>query len=208
MMHFSKTTLPVVITVLTGILVLFGNFLRPFSGIANRLVEWQVIVAGIALGLGAANLVRIHSTNLRLRRGKDWRLSALTLIALLGYSVVGLSLGTKHPIWLWVFDWMYSPTYTTIMSLLGFYVCSAAYRAFRLKDFQTFLFLLAGLIVLAGQVGLGQVMFPGVDKVSAWLMMNPTAASMRGLMIVGGIGVAMVSIRILLGIERHMLGGG
>jgi hypothetical protein len=47
--------------------------------------------------------------------------------------------------------------------------------------------------------------FPIVDKISFWLLDNPSMAGSRALMLTGGIGGVVLGIRILLGLEKGAL---
>lgn len=207
-MQFAKSTLPTVVTIVTGLLVLLGQFIPELSPAAKQIIDWQVTVAGIALGLGAANLIRIHMRNIQLRRGTTWPLSVATLVSLVVFATIGIAFGSNNPTWVWIFNNVHQPMHTTMASLLAFWVCSASYRAFRLRNFHSGIFLVTGLIVILGQVGIGQVALPGIQNVSSWFLSVPASASLRGLGIVMGLGVCAVTMRVLLGLERGATGGG
>ncbi len=55
----------------------------------------------------------------------------------------------------WLFDSAYSPIDMTMFALLAFFVASASYRAFRIRNFEASLLLFAGVLVMIGAVPFG-----------------------------------------------------
>ena len=55
----------------------------------------------------------------------------------------------------WLFDSIYSPLDTTMFALLAFFVASASYRAFRIRNFEASLLLIAGVLVMVGAIPAG-----------------------------------------------------
>jgi len=55
----------------------------------------------------------------------------------------------------WLFDSIYSPLDTTMFALLAFFVASASYRAFRIRNFEASLLLIAGVLVMMGAIPAG-----------------------------------------------------
>jgi hypothetical protein len=104
---------------------------------------------------------------------------------------------------------MVSPLQSTMFALLSFYVASAAYRAFRARNFEATILLIAAIIVMMGRIPFGDMVTGGrMTPLSEWIMSIPNAAAQRGIIIGAALGAASMSIRIILGIERTYLGTG
>ena len=205
-----RKTVPLTLGFLSGSIILAKYFL-PGSAFLNVLgtdvVNWRTIVAAFALGLGAVNLLGAHLRKI-VRREKGWDASVVLLLSLIGFTVIGIVEGTTSPKYQWGFNYLYQPVYSGISSLLAFMITSASYRSFRFKDWQSGILMLSAIVVMLGQVGIGQVHVKSLPPISAWIMAVPNTAGMRGIAIGGALGAIALSLRVLLGLERGYLGGG
>jgi hypothetical protein len=157
----------------------------------------------------------------------DWFLAAATigsfvLIIVGGFAYSGgrqfMEPGTA-------FDYLYVNVYSTLAStmfaMLAFFVASASYRAFRARNKEAAMLLLAAFFVMIGRVPLAGLIggfMPGESAIWAstdgvlsacadWVMNFPNAAGQRAIMIGIALGVVSTSLRIILGVERSHLGG-
>lgn len=97
---------------------------------------------------------------------------------------------------------------STMFAMLAFYMCSAAYRAFRMRNLHAGVLLVSAFLVMLGQIPLATAYIPWLHDLRQWILDVPNLASKRGIMIGVGLGAAATSFKIILGIERAWLGGG
>jgi hypothetical protein len=101
------------------------------------------------------------------------------------------------------------PLEATVMALLGFYITYAAYRAFRLRSLEATVMMLSAAIVILGSDSFGGWLTGG--RLTVWADFDNrvlNSGMQRGLLI--GIGVAAIaaSLRIMLGLEKGIMGSG
>lgn len=212
-----KRQIPVMLAILASLYPVFAFFVpnRGVNAFNKGLDEWMVVIASFALLLGIVSMVQVNIAKVRKRR-KGWTFSAIVLVSFAIMSAFGLFGGqgeremadgtVRLEPFTWVFQWMYAPLQSTMFSLLAFYVASAAYRAFRVKNVEASLLLVGALIIMIGRIPLGQMISPVVPDVAEWVMKFPNAAAQRGVIIGAALGAAAMSIRIMVGIERPYLG--
>jgi hypothetical protein len=113
----------------------------------------------------------------------------------------------------WLYEYVYSSLSATMFALLAFFVASASYRAFRARNLEATILLLAGFFVMLGRVPLGDLIsgwMPEGWQIShwaGWIMNVINTAGQRAIMIGIALGLVSTSLRIILGLERAYLGG-
>lgn len=203
-----RKEIPLVITFLAGTAVILGYFLDVpiFEVTISRMVlNWAVLIAAFALALGAGNLTIVHSRAIQ-RRSPNWYLSVLLIVSLYGYLVLGVVRGMTSLEYQWLFHGVLVPGNATVFSLNGFFIISAAYRTWRLRNWRAALLVITALLVTLGRVGIGQAMWPELGPISSWIMSFPNAAGMRGIIIGAALGTISLGSRVILGIERSHFG--
>jgi len=109
---------------------------------------------------------------------------------------------TKH-FYRVLYDGLFLPLGSAMFSLLGFYVASAAYRAFRVKSTESALMILAALIVMLGQVPFGVILWKELPELRTWLLQVPSSAAFRAIEIGASVGALVMAFRMWLSIESE-----
>ncbi len=190
--------LATVIAISVGFLILLDIFLN--TGISYFLMLWASIIVAFALMLGVVNLWWTHIDKIR-KRQKGWLYSIVLLISFIVTLAVGWS-GPDSPGGQGVFEYVLRPLESTFFALIAFFIATAAYRAFRIKDFETFLLVAFAIIVLLGQVPAGFQLWPDFPLVKEWVLRVPTLAGMRGILLGVSLGIIATSLRVLFGADR------
>lgn len=186
------------IAVSAGGIVFLDLFLD--TGVRFFLMLWASVVVAFALLLGMVNLFRTHLDKIRDKQ-KGWFYSAVLIISFALTLIVGRA-GPDSAGGQTVFDYVLRPLESTFFALTAFFMASAAYRAFRIKDFESFLLVAFAIIVLLGQVPAGFYLWPDFPLVKEWVLRVPTLAGMRGILLGVALGTIATGLRILLAADR------
>jgi len=192
----------VVVAFACGVLMLLDYYLTVplFKTVAQEVRAWAVIISAFALGLGAINLIRVHSANVR--KGRQGVFSSVLIAGFAIIVVVGLSGGTTSETYNFLFNNVVVACGTTMYSMLAFYLASASFRAFRARNLEAGILLVSAVVLMLGRVPIGEVISPGLPGIADWIMNVINTAGQRGVMICSALGYISISLRMLLGLER------
>ena len=171
----------------------------------------------------------------------------------------GAHVQTKGSLMYWMFINLYTPLGAAMFALLAFFVASASYRAFRIRNFEATLLLVAGIILMVGRVPIGglipwwvvstmfifgivaiaapfikdrRILFGivsggilifiisgtvmgwnknppallSIPVIQDWIFAFPALAGSRALTIGIALGIIATSFRIIIGLDKSVLG--
>ena len=192
---FWKRQIPIFIVALIGSITLFGWFIdqpdvKEFIG--DDATQWFDVLASFAIILGALNLIKLQIQKVMYQK-PGWQYSVIAVLGFIfaiiaGFFVKGVDdsvaqwgahVTSDGTLFKWMFDYVFSPMSATMFSLLAFFVASASYRAFRIRNFEATLLLVSGIIIMVGRVPIGGV-------ISSWFIMY---------LIVLGLGIYVNSLK-------------
>ena len=218
-----RREIPLFITIFVGFLAILSFFSPPFEPLGEDFTLFFDIIAVFAFFLGGGNLMRVHIEKL-IKRKTDWGFSLVTLGGFLLMLIAGLGkIGaesitsdiTREGLFSVMYYNVHMPLASTMYALLAFFVASASYRAFRAKNREATVLLIAAFIILLGSTPIGQMLtgwmpegmsILEIPNLAVWIMSSPNLAGQRAIMIGIGLGVVSMSLRLILGIERTYLG--
>lgn len=218
-MRFLKTTLPLVLAFLLGV-VGIAVFFSPHpvaEGVKTEISVWGRYIGIVTMFIGLYSILRLHANRVR-RTHRGWGYSGLFLVAFVIVAAAGMYNSGHGPLAprddknnydlvSWSFDWIQAPASSTMFSILGFFICSAAYRTFRAKTLEAAVLLIAALVVMLGQIPLAASISKGIPWLSNWLMDTPNMAVKRAIGFGICLGTVGTALRVMFGIERSYLGG-
>jgi hypothetical protein len=181
------------------------------QGLSDKLLAYITAVLTAGFAVGVINLARVHIINIRRRRA-TWMYSVLLIISLCAMaiaSVIGSPFALDPnaavipasviafitPIWQFLYYKILVNVNSSIYSLLGFFIASAAYRAFKARTLESTLLLVAGLLVMIGQAPIVALVWPGFGAIREWILAFPNTAGQRGVLIGIALGVLVLSVR-------------
>jgi hypothetical protein len=221
-----KRQIPLIITFVSGILLIAQYYILPLNWIGKTLAGWFQAITAFAYVLAAISLFAVNGKKIR-DRAKGWIYNLILLVSLtvtlyigmfnhiLGFGYPGhrpIDEGTSFD---WMFQYIYNPLSATMFSLTAFFIASASYRAFKARSVESTLLLGSAFIVMLFRVPLGEVIWGQIAPqswdiswfIDTFIMGGFNNAGQRAIQIASAIGLISVSLKIILGVERSYLGG-
>ncbi len=193
-----------------GIPILLSSFAKipVISDLAQEFQQWGIILAGFSTFLGVLNLTYVNASAIKRRKKSvDVTGSVVLLVMLWLLIIVGVFYGQSHPVYDFIFENALKPLSASGFAMLGFFIASAAYRAFRVRNVDAAILLVCGFIVMLANIPLGELIWSDLPEVSEWIMSVINGAAMKGIVIGGAIGSIATALKVLVGVERSHLRG-
>jgi len=220
-MKFIKTYIPLTIVVVIGTLTLATYFIphRVSLLYLDGMNSWLSIIYSYAILVGFISLFLSHGKKI-VRQSQGWGYS---LFMFLGFFLVFVpaclssgkqSVGGIMTSYGWTYQYLFQPLSSTMFSVLAFYIISTIYRSFRVKSAQAFVLFLCALILILGNVPMGQLLWEDIigwtglhiANLTDWLMSVVSVSAKRGIMIGLAVGGVVTCLKMIFTIERSYLG--
>jgi hypothetical protein len=207
MSQIYKKELVFLVTGIVTIVMILDYFFvfSPVKDLATQLRTWALVIQLMAIGLGAINLMQVHYRNIQ-KRTQTWIYSAWFMVIFALLLVLALMKiaqgGQEYWLYTWFFTYPYTSLGATLYAITGFYIFSAAYRAFRARNIESAILLIAGILVMLANAPIGEVITPWFPLTGNWCNSVGQIPGMRTFAIVGAFGLLALGLRTLLGKER------
>ncbi|HHY12360.1 MAG TPA: hypothetical protein GX529_06995 [Firmicutes bacterium] len=202
-----RREVPAVLTTVMAIFVFLSAMLFPLEEmkILARTDSLLQFMGNMALFLGGINLFRLHSRNIKKKR-EYWPFSLWLLAVFVFFTVLGIVKGNNDPLYKGLYDALIVPVNASMHSISAFFLCSAAFKAFRIKNLDSIVLMISAVWVMLASVPIGEIISPNVGIVKDWLLAVPGSAVARAM--ANGLFLAgfAATLRIFLGLERRHLG--
>jgi hypothetical protein len=202
-----RRQLPILIVFVTGVFMVIQYFIPHDVGVFfyEYGQDWVIVIGVFAMLLGIWSLFRVQLDKV-VKKSPGWGYSVVALAGLFFMLISGPLWGIEEgKPYMYVFWYIYTPIQATMFSLLAFYIASAAYRAFRARTVLATILLLTALVIMLRLVPLGPISGPN-QKLATWILMVPSMAANRAIVIGVGLGIVATCLKIMLGIERAYMG--
>jgi hypothetical protein len=205
-----KRYLPLSI-VSTVILVVIFQYYLDFAilkDLSGNILNWTIIMATIAVGVGVINLLSRYAHNI-IRRTEYWPFNLWTIIVLLAVTLTGLiyPFGSNSS-FNWLISNVYLPGDSSIYAMVFFDVCYAFWRAFKVRNTDSALLLVAAFFIMMYNAPVTSYYLPQMASFGKWIFDNPSTAANRGIGLVTAIGTLAFAYRVIMQQEKGAIGIG
>lgn len=195
--------LSAIFAISAGIIVLLGYFvpMSPFPELRTLLIEWAVVIAGVAVLVGIYNLFAVQMERIRSKQ-KGSGYGAILILSLIVTFGLGLLFGPEAPAMRISVDAVIVPVEATLMAILAVTLIYASVRLLRRRvDVMSVLFLVVALVTLVLLMPTPVGPIPGDQfflSVLGWF----SRGGARGLLIGIALGTLLTGLRVLFGADR------
>jgi hypothetical protein len=186
-----------------GMIVLLGYFVPDVNVFRFILLQWAVILAGIAVFVGVGNLFSVHLQKIRERRPGS--VNSVILLVFMLITMIFSLVPAMEPFQKMLLDGIMVPAEISLMAVLAVTLLYASVRLLRVRaNWASILFLVTTLIILLGLGPLpyiGQLL--GISDIARPLVSDVLATGgARGILIGVALGTLTTGLRILFGVDR------
>lgn len=185
-----------------GLIVLLGYFFpNQLEPLRLVLIDWAIIIAGMAVLVGIFNLIAVQMEKIRARQ-KGGTYGALLVVSLIITFGFGLILGPENPYMRLSVNAIIVPVEASLMAILAVTLIYASIRLLRRRvDVTSVLFLVVALIFLIAVMPTPFGPIPG-DQAIVDLLGMFSRGGARGLLIGIALGTLLTGLRVLFGVDR------
>ena len=108
-----------------------------------------------------------------------------------------------NKLYLFFFEGLFVSLGSAMFSLLGVYIASAAYRAFRIRSVESLLMMVAAILVMLGQISFYEYISDDLPAIRQWLLEVPNTAAFRAIKIGAMIAGLVMAFRMWFSIESE-----
>ena len=191
------------LAIAAGIIVLLGYFYpTQLESFRLLLVDWAIIIAGMAVLVGIFNLIAVQMEKIRMGQ-KGGVYGVLLVISLILTFGLGLVFGPENQYMRFAVDAIIVPVEASLMAILAVTLIYASIRLLRRRvDMTSVLFLSVAVIFL---IAIMPTPFTALDALQQFILQVAgmfSRGGARGLLIGIALGTLLTGLRVLFGIDR------
>jgi hypothetical protein len=198
------SVIAVAFAIAAGLIVLLGSFLpNQLGDLRLLLLDWAVIIAGMAVLVGIYNLAAVQMEKFRLGQ-KGGAYGILLVISLLLTFLLGVILGPENQYIQLAMNAIVVPVEASLMAILAVTLIYASIRLLRRRvDEMSVVFLLTAVVflILIMPTPFGPLLGGANQALIDFLGMFSGGGG-RGLLIGIALGTLLTGLRVLFGVDR------
>jgi hypothetical protein len=188
-----------------GVIVLLGYFFPSQLGsLRILLLDWAVIIAGVAVLVGIVNLAAVQME--KFRTGQKGGAYGILLVASLLFTFfLGVFLGPDHQYMQLAMNAIVVPVEASLMAILAVTLIYASIRLLRRRvDVMSIVFLIVAVVflILIMPTPFGPLLGDRMNQASIGFLEMFSAGGARGLLIGIALGTLLTGLRVLFGVDR------
>lgn len=188
-----------------GVIVLLGYFFPGQLGsLRILLLDWAVIIAGMAVLVGIYNMAAVQMEKFR-AGGKGGAYGILLVISLLVTFLLGVILGPENQYMRLAINAIVVPVEASLMAILAVTLIYASIRLLRRHvDVMSVLFLIVAVIflILRTPTPFGPILGDAGTQLAVNFLEMFSGGGARGLLIGIALGTLLTGLRVLFGVDR------
>lgn len=217
----KKARKPVVVAVtFVAGLFLSLEFLIPFDNVFTNTMpavsNWQLMISCFTLFMGLGSLFYLHGKRVSVKN--ENRINSLGFFvgffAIIVFGILNdLNIKGTEVFFDIFFNGIYVSMAAAMFSLVAFYIVSASYRAFRIRNTETGLLFFSTAIIMLALIPIGSTItgfipensvfaFLKLENLGYWILTSPNMAVQRAIAFGIGVGAMATSLRIWLSLEK------
>lgn len=194
------------IAIAAGLFVLAGYFfqLEALVDLQVLLLDWAIVMAGMAVLVGVVNLVAVHMEKFRTHQ-KGGMYGLLLISAMVITGAIGISLGPENRYVRLTVDAIIVPVEASLMAILAVTLIYASIRLLRRRvDVMSIVFLVVALVflILVMPTPLGPIPGEEPNQFLMGILGMFSRGGARGLLIGIALGTLLTGLRVLFGVDR------
>lgn len=195
-----------VLAIASGLIVLLGYFFpEQLSELRGLLIDWAVIIAGMAVLVGIANLVFVQMEKVR-SRNKNGLYGGILVISLILTFGLGLVYKPDHSYMQAVVNAIIIPVEASLLAILAVTLIYASIRLLRRRvDMMSVVFLVSAVLFLLAVMPTPFALNSYVQIFQNFILDFAgmfSRGGARGLLIGVALGTLLTGLRVLFGIDR------
>ncbi len=204
MMNRIGNAFNTILAISAGTIVLLGTFIPipALAGFRILLVDWAVLLAGVAVLIGIFNLFTTHTKKIRKREP-----GSIYSLVLLVFMLIALILGivpALEPLQNVMLNGILIPVEVSLMAVLSVTLVVASMRLLRQRlELSSIVFIATALFILMGLAPWPYIGYlPIISDLRSYIAQVLAAGGARGILIGVSSGILTTGLRILLGADR------
>lgn len=196
-----RREVPMALCIFTTVFLLFSYYTNIAPDLASNFRVWMTQISMFAMFVGVVMLIQRH-VQMIMRRTPGWQYSIVVFFFFIMYTIVQYS---SKDVYTFVLNNIYTPmTYAGTGAIVPVVIY---YRGARIKSIYSAILILTLFISNFYNSVIGPVIFgPGIIPLGAWIKDVINTGAMRAITIGMGLGLLVVLIRVILGMEVSYLG--